>query len=258
MNQDDWTLEELLPTFAYYLRVPYGRLHWRNPEVRDLARRLGRTPGAVARKLTNIAACDPQLRATGRVGSPHRAKLEEELFERYLAERDAVIAEASAAYDRLMETEGVEPPIDSLILPRDVPSEALRQVRVRRNQWLFRQAVLSSYVDGCAMCDVDRPEFIIAAHIIPWAECPERRLDPKNGIALCPMHDRAFELGVMSVSKDFTILVRPGEPARSRDRSEVLTTMIDRMAGRPLRMPERFAPDADALEWHRLNRYYRT
>ena len=46
-----WTRQELLVAFALYCRLPFGRLHSRNPEIVQFAEAIGRTPSALAMKL---------------------------------------------------------------------------------------------------------------------------------------------------------------------------------------------------------------
>ena len=63
-----WTRDQLLVAFSLYCRLPFGRLHARNPEIIAIADAIGRTPGALAMKLTNIASLDPEITSTGRSG----------------------------------------------------------------------------------------------------------------------------------------------------------------------------------------------
>ena len=64
----NWTRQELLVAFALYCRLPFGRLHYKNPEIIRFSKAIGRTPGALAMKLTNIASLDPVITSTGRKG----------------------------------------------------------------------------------------------------------------------------------------------------------------------------------------------
>ena len=63
-----WTRQQLLVAFTLYCRLPFGRLHARNPEIIRIAQAIGRTPSALAMKLTNIASLDPEITSTGRSG----------------------------------------------------------------------------------------------------------------------------------------------------------------------------------------------
>ena len=46
--------------------MPFGKMHSRNPEIIRYAKLIGRTPSALAMKLTNLASLDPEIRSTGR------------------------------------------------------------------------------------------------------------------------------------------------------------------------------------------------
>ena len=63
-----WTRQQLLAAFALYCRLPFGRLHRGNSEIIRVATAIGRSPSALAMKLTNIASLDPAITATGRAG----------------------------------------------------------------------------------------------------------------------------------------------------------------------------------------------
>ena len=57
-NSRLWTRDELIIAFNLYCQVPFGQIDHRNPAVLALANVLGRTPGALAWKLTNFARLD--------------------------------------------------------------------------------------------------------------------------------------------------------------------------------------------------------
>src|SRR5271155_4885876 len=59
MPRRDWTREELIVAFNLYCKIPFGRIHIRNPLIIELAKAIGRTPSAVSWKLANFARLDP-------------------------------------------------------------------------------------------------------------------------------------------------------------------------------------------------------
>ncbi len=63
-----WTREQLLVAFKLYCQLPFGKLHSRNPEIIRYSKLIGRTPSALAMKLTNIASLDPVITSSGRRG----------------------------------------------------------------------------------------------------------------------------------------------------------------------------------------------
>lgn len=87
-----------------------------------------------------------------------------------------------------------------------------------------------------------------ASHIVPWRCDERRRADPRNGIALCAFHDRAFDRGLMTVRCDMTIWV--SENAKTKVVSPMQEVGIMRIDGHPIRLPDRFTPDPVALEYH--------
>ena len=54
--------DELAIAMNLYCRLPFGRLHQRNPIIIDVAKGLGRTPGSMAMKLCNLVSLDPTHR----------------------------------------------------------------------------------------------------------------------------------------------------------------------------------------------------
>lgn len=58
----DRTRDELIIAFNLYCKLPFGRIHMRNPLILELAGAIGRSPSAVLWKLANFARLDPSLR----------------------------------------------------------------------------------------------------------------------------------------------------------------------------------------------------
>src|SRR5579863_111804 len=83
MPRHDWTREELIVTFNLYCRIPFGRIHIRNPLVVELARAIGRTPSAVSWKLANFARLDPALKKRRIAGAAHGARAEVEIWNEF-------------------------------------------------------------------------------------------------------------------------------------------------------------------------------
>ncbi len=51
-----WSREQLLIAFNLYCQMPFGKMHSKNPDIIRFADLIGRTPSALAMKLTNIAS----------------------------------------------------------------------------------------------------------------------------------------------------------------------------------------------------------
>lgn len=83
MARKDWTREELIVAFNLYCKIPFGRIHIRNPLIIELAEAIGRTPSAVSWKLANFARLDPALRKRNVKGASHGARVEVEIWNEF-------------------------------------------------------------------------------------------------------------------------------------------------------------------------------
>jgi putative restriction endonuclease len=232
-----------------YSQIPFGTIHMRNPKVIELAILLGRSPGSVSYKLSNFARLDPSLQERGIRGSPHGAKGEEEVWHEFARRPDALVYESARLLaDRLgCSVENVAEVDESELPPPGVEREAI--VRLRVNQGFFRNRVLSAYEFRCCVTGLGATELLVASHIVPWAEDPANRLNPKNGLCLNALHDRAFDRHLMWVDPDFMVRFAPSlhESAVSNETS--LTWLLS-FEGSHLKLPKRFVPDVDFLRQH--------
>src|SRR6202035_783134 len=99
------------------------------------------------------------------------------------------------------------------------------------------------------MCSLSCKSLLVASHIVPWAARPELRLDPRNGLCLCAMHDKAFDCGFLTVTPDFRIVV--SHAMDDQLPPSVIEPMFLVFRDQPLHLPEKFRPHVDHLEYHR-------
>lgn len=269
MTRRGWSRDELLLAFNLYCKTPFGRLHRNNPDIVALADHLHRTPSAVAMKLVNFASIDPTHQQRNVRGLRNASQSDQAIFEEFSSDWEHLAFESEMASERIG-VSGVGPSVghnlsSSVAIPRQpgghieteefaLPSgatETQQLVRVRLVQRFFRQAVVGSYGYRCAMCQLSIPDLLNASHIIPWSADVARRADPTNGLALCSLHDRAFDRGLLAVDADLRIAVSPRLLTESP--SEVHEVALIRIAGKPLDLPNRFSPDRLALAHHREN-----
>lgn len=250
----NWTRAETLLAFRLYCYTPFGKLHAGNPEIIQLAERLGRTPAAVGMKACNFASLDPLHQTRGVVGLANRSKVEEQIWEEFQQDSAAIADEAEQAHERF-HTSDVEltEPAD-LSIP-DGPTEQFRIIRTRRVQRFFRQAVLTSYNHRCAITGLAIPQLLNASHIIPWASpapgMTKHRADPTNGVCLNALHDRAFDRGLITFDEQYRLLLSPQLVHDNADKYGSMSALLREISGYPLQLPERFAPSREALAYHR-------
>lgn len=246
----DWTREQTLAALHVYFQLSFGQLHQRNPLIQHLAEWIGRTPGSVALKLVNLASLDPQVRASGRAGMSNASRLDKRIWDELNSDWDLVADEAARAYEHYGIEHGVMPGAD---VAEDVPEVAegktvTAMVKVRVNQARFRRAVLASYNAKCCISGLGVPQLLVASHIIPWSMDERNRLNPRNGLLLSSLHDKAYDVGLITVMPDFTIRVAKQLNDVSLDGFAEET--LKAFDGRSIRQPERFRPNPEFLASH--------
>lgn len=124
--------------------------------------------------------------------------------------------------------------------------ESLRSSRGRVGQSRFSSAVRSNYGDQCCFpgCDVAEPEFLVGAHIARWADVEHLRGDVANGLCLCLMHDKAFELGLFKLDDDIRVV--PKNDTSNRWAQDC----IKPFAGKAIRVGK-VKPSVEAIRHHR-------
>src|SRR5690349_9662225 len=101
MPRRDWTREELIVAFNLYCKIPFGRIHIRNPLVIELANAIGRTPSAVSWKLANFARLDPALQKRSISGASHGARAEVEIWNEFSNDWEGLTFESERLLDRM-------------------------------------------------------------------------------------------------------------------------------------------------------------
>ena len=52
--------------------------------------------------------------------------------------------------------------------------------------------------------------------IVPWRADSSIRLNPRNGLCLLALHDRAFDQGLITISESFHLLLRRASPSEAQ------------------------------------------
>ena len=254
MRGTKWSLEDAKLAFYLYCQLPFGKLHTRNPDIIRLAEFLGRSPGAVAMKLCNFASLDPGIINTGRHGLGNVAQADRTAWDAF---HSNWTAETAACEARLAnEPEGLGRVVEAVLdhgasYDREDYSGESRDavVRQRVGQRFFRNAVLGVYEGRCCMSGLSNPRLLVASHIVPWALDEQNRLNPRNGLCLSAIHDRAFDQHLLSLSADMEVLVSQ-DLKKQRDLPLVESAFLS-IEGKRIELPKRFQPDVTFLAAHR-------
>jgi len=137
-------------------------------------------------------------------------------------------------------------------------TERLVFASLRVGQHRFATAVLDAWSHECAFCgfamhDSARPSLLRASHIKPWRDSkPRERLDGTNGFAACPVHDAAFDAGMMTVTDDLDVQVST-RLARTIGTNTAARAYFTAPQLRPRVMSPRNGrpPGATYTQWHR-------
>lgn len=226
----NWSFEEVSAALTLYLKTDFGKIHKGNPEIIALANVIQRTPSAVALKLSNLAALDETIPQKG-------------------------MANASAM-DRTVWSQFLSKPFEvidtSLTLQRPEKTNfELREGRdrfvattARQGQSFFREMVLTGYNRKCALTGISDPSLLNASHIVGWAEDESNRLNPRNGLCLNALHDRAFDRHLISFDDESQMIISRRLSEKSRD-------VLKAKTSGKLAPPARFKHDPAFMLRHR-------
>jgi putative restriction endonuclease len=249
-----WTREELILAFNLYLKLPFGKMHKGNEEVKKLASILGRrTPDSVAMRLTNFASVDPYHQKRGIKGMSGGYKQVKPIWDEFSQNQEDLVFESErilAEYQhKTIEEAYPEIEFDLKGLKGEVK---MRLVKTRVNQSVFRQMVLKTYDNRCAISGIDLPELLVAGHIIPWAEDEHERLNPENGICLSNLYDRAYEKGLLCIDTDFKVLL--SKRLKAEVKKDFYQQFFGRFEHQVIRVPKSYQPKKEFLIY-RLDRF---
>lgn len=250
----NWTREELLVALYLYHQLPFGSFDQRNTEVQKFSKLIGRTPSALAMKLSNLASLDPVITSSGRKGLEGASKADRLIWAEMNTNWASFKSEISDAVANFLTKD--QTTIETLPAGQKQSNsnldytgkERLIVTKARVGQSLFRNAVLSSYNFQCCVSGLSIPKLLVASHIVPWKDDEKNRLHPRNGLALSMIHDKAFDLGIMTVTDDFKVLI--SKKYHSKD-DEFFKKSILCFDGESLILPNKFSPNPEFLEHHR-------
>ncbi|HLP01626.1 MAG TPA: HNH endonuclease [Opitutaceae bacterium] len=252
-----WTRDELLVALNLYHKLTFGQLHHRNPAIVALASKLGRTAGSVAMKLSNFASFDPALKLRGIKGLAGASALDRAVWNEFHANLEESVPASEEALRMLFHADSDANlevvPTEGIRVRKSPPTgatETFANVKQRRGQEYFRDAVLNNFAGRCGVTDLAIRELLIASHILPWGTHPAERLNVRNGLCLSRMHDAAFDRGLISFDDDLRLMLSPRLKAALPQRA--VAENFGAFAGQRLHIPDDAAlPEARFLAEHR-------
>jgi hypothetical protein len=252
-----WTRDELLVALNLYHKLTFGQFHSRQPTVVSLALKLGRTAGSLAMKLSNLASFDPALKLRGITGLPGASALDRTVWEEFHANLDETVPASEEALRALFNA-GEDSEVE--VLPKEGirvrkrppsgPTETTANVKLRRGQEYFRDAVLNNFGGCCGITGLAVRELLIASHILPWGMHPQERLNVRNGLCLSRLHDAAFDRYLLGFDDNLRLLLSPRLKAELPQKT--VAENFGAYAGEALQLPnDAAAPELAFLAVHR-------
>lgn len=111
---------------------------------------------------------------------------------------------------------------------------------------VFARKVKSNYGYKCAITGIQTKEFLVASHIKPWSVDKYNRTNPRNGICLSSLMDKAFDQGYITISTDFKVII-----SKKVKKDKYLDQELSKFNGNKIDFPSKKAPDKEFLEWHK-------
>ncbi len=250
-NNKNWTEEELIIAFNLYFKLPFGQFYHNNRKIIDLSKILGRTPSAVSLKLSNFARLDPIHQKRGISGMSHGSKLEQVIWDKFNDNWEELAYESELLLAKSTGKKEIDIIKDIENLPAGREREAT--VKVRINQNFFRSMILANYRSRCAICSMPETRLLIAAHIVPWAEDPTQRMNPKNGICMCVLHEKAFDTGLIAISDDYSLLL--SKSIKKYYNEPAVQCGFIAYDGQAIIAPDKFQPEKRFIRIHRKNTF---
>ena len=252
-----WTRDELLVGLNLYHRLTFGQLHARQPAIVALADKLGRGSNSVAMKLCNFASLDPALKLRGIKGLEGASTLDREVWNEFHQNLNEAVP---ASEEELRKLFGIGEGFALEVLPKQGirarkrpptgPTETRANVKLRRGQDYFRDAVLNNFGGKCGVTQLAIRELLIAAHILPWGAHEAERLNVRNGLCLSRLHDAAFDQGLIAFDDNLRLLLSPR--LKSEMSQRCVAENFGAYANEPLRLPDDAAsPELNFLAEHR-------
>ena len=250
MKINRWTKEQTIIAFNLYCKIPFRKATSTNPEIMHIAKIIGRSPNSVKMKIGNFGSFDPELKRRGIVGLANASILDKEVWDEFNGNWEKLILESERLIVKFSKQQDIEK--QAIIDLNNIPvgKSKKRFVKTRINQNFFRQTILSAYNSTCCVTGLNISELLIASHIIPWSKGKKERMNPRNGLCLSMLHDKAFDSGLITIDNKYKVCVSKNILSIKNSAAKEL---IIRYQGKRIILPDRFVPDINFLEYHQKN-----
>ena len=248
-----WSREETILAFELYCRTPFSKITKTNKDIIELAKLLGRSPSSVGLKMANLAHFDPEIQRRNLSGMAHGSKLDKDICEEFANDWEALYLESQrilANKKKVPFEEMIDLCIESewVLWPKGEYYDA--QVKLRMGQYFFRIVVLNAYSNKCCVTGLKDPQLLIASHINPWrvSDIRTERTNPHNGLCLNALHDKAFDRGLITLSKNYEMII--SSKLKNVEMDNDTRKWFMQYEHQKINLPDKFIPDKKFIEYH--------
>lgn len=240
MSKNLWTREEEIIVFNLYCKIPFQKSSKFHQDVIKIANLIGRSPSAVNMKIGNFGRMDPELKKKQISGLTNGSKMDEEIWNEFHNNWDELAYQSERLIEKL------EKEIQEDRQPLGYEKEVIIKERV--NQKFFRNVILAAY-GCCCITGINTESLLIASHIKPWKDSnANEKTNPRNGLCLNALHDKAYDKGLITVTPNLKICVSK----RITDiyQGKIIEKYFNEYDGKSIIVPEKFLPEKKFLEYH--------
>ena len=170
------------------------------------------------------------------------------MWEEIQADWERFAAESQTAISTFLESAEEDEDVIEDEIEYPIGEDRLVRAKARVGQRFFRSAVLSAYNQRCCITGLSIPTLLVASHIVPWRRDTQNRVNPRNGLLLSALHDRAFDSGLLTITDDMAVQVSNNDIWR---KDKYFSESIGRYDGQLINLPEKFSPAPEFLAFHR-------
>ena len=199
----------------------------------------------------NFTSLDAEKQKIGNKGKSAASSSDKVIWNEYFGKWEKLALDSSIILSTIQNK-----PIEDIIdlepeLKFTEGKEKERIVKTRVNQNDFRQRILASYNERCCITGISISSLLVASHIIPWSKNIQERLNPRNGICLNNIHDKAFDNGLITITTDFKIKL--SEIILQKKKEQSIQKYFLEYENQAIILPDRFLPSKEFLEYHHQN-----
>jgi putative restriction endonuclease len=252
MKSNIWTRDQLVVALNLYWKIPYNKISGSsNSQIKEIAPLISRTPAALAYKLMNFTSLDPERQDVGNKGKSGVGSFDRVLWNEYYNEWEKLAIDSAVILSKF-QNKPIEQIVDfddEKLFTKGMEKESI--VKIRLNQSDFRKRILASYSEKCCITGLTIPSLLVASHIIPWSKNEKERLNPRNGLCLNSIHDKAYDKGLITITTDYKIML--SKEILSKKTDDTIQKFFINYQDKNIILPSRFIPNPDFLEYHNLN-----